>query len=354
MQINELKLVNFRNHTKFNILFDEKITLITGPNGIGKTNLLEAINFLSTGKSIKARYDKDLIHHNKNFATAAANILNKDGSYFVELQVIKKDDLSNLSTKKAKVNKVPKSVTYFSGIFNSVIFTPEDLNTITGSPSDRRRYVDSILVQTDRLYKKNLSTYTRAIRQRNKILEKIAEFGRGWDEMGYWTKEALTSGLYIQDRRKHLFEFLDEAASKMFLKLNNKNSELSIGYKENKISEERLEKHKDNEVYAKTTLVGPHRDDFLVEYNKRNIAEFGSRGELRSAMLSLKIAEIEFIEKQTGERPVLLLDDIFSELDDFHKNAVMDIIDKQQTIITSIESLKSLSKQQKVQEISLA
>ncbi|GIW69821.1 MAG: hypothetical protein KatS3mg101_0568 [Patescibacteria group bacterium] len=205
MKISELKLINFRNHKKFSAELNHDLILITGSNGTGKTNILEAINLLSTGKSFRAKYDRDMINYNASFTTANATTQNSSGEYKLEVQIIKGDNSSNMSVKKAKVNKVPKSLTLFSGIFNSVMFSPEDLNIIIGSPSERRKYIDSILIQTDRNYKRSLSSYVKAVRQRNKILERIAEEGRGQDELGYWTAKCIETGQYIQEQRSKLF-----------------------------------------------------------------------------------------------------------------------------------------------------
>jgi len=353
MKILELKLTNFRNHKKLHLDLDHEMILITGPNGVGKSNILEAINVLATGRSLRARFDKDLISYGTNFSISTGKIENSSGKYSLEIQVLKGDDDTNISSKKAKINKVAKSLTSFSGIFNSVIFSPEDLNIITGSPSERRRYIDSILVQTDKNYKRNTSAYVKAVRQRNKILEKISEEGRGWDEIGFWTKKCLEHGRYIQQKRAELFEYFNEKITGVAKMLNGHETKVEINYLKNEISEDRLRKHEQHEISARTTLVGPHRDDFRIDHKEHNLAEFGSRGEQRSLMLALKICEIGYIEDQNKERPVLLLDDIFSELDEKHRNSVYNIMDKQQTIITNTETPFYLSDGDKIHNIKL-
>ncbi len=351
MKILELRLTNFRNHKKLRLDLNHNIVLLTGPNGAGKTNILEAVYALSTGKSIKARYDRDMINYTAQFSTAGADIENSSGKYLLEMQVIKDDSFSNISSKKTKVNKVPKSLASFSGIFNSVMFSPEDMNIITGSPSERRKYMDAILVQTDKNYKRNVAAYLKAVRQRNKVLEKIAEENRGRDELGYWTKKCLEHGTYIQEQRVKLFNFFNKKLPGAVEKLNGKNTEVEIKYLMNEISEERLKKHEDNEIHAKTTLVGPHRDDFSIFHKSHNLSEFGSRGEQRSVMLALKLCEINFIEQENNERPELLLDDIFSELDENHRSSVFNILEQQQTIITSTEPPDFLSSKTNTHEI---
>lgn len=334
MKITDLKLVNYRNHLNLKLGLNENITLIVGSNGIGKTNILESIHFISTGKSPRAKYDSDLINYDRKFSTVNAKVQNSDNSFDMEIQIIK-DGEDHRSTKKSKVNKVPKTLNYFCGLFTSVLFMPEDIQLITGPPSDRRKYMDSVLTQVNTSYKKNLNNYAKAVKQRNKILEKINKEGRGWDEIDYWTEQVFKFGKILQEKRSAMFESLIEFLQKNTEKLSTENSDAKIVYKKNELTPDRLDKYRQREIAAKTTLLGPHRDDFEIFYNGHAIAEFGSRGEQRSIVLALKLSEIEFIEKEKGERPVLLLDDIFSELDERHKEAVLSIIGNQQTILTS-------------------
>jgi DNA replication and repair protein RecF len=337
MQIKELKLKNFRNHTNKSIELDSKLTLLIGPNGAGKTNILESIFVLATGKSQRARYDKDLINYDKNFATISASITNQDDDYSLELQVIKSEGDTNFSSKKAKVNKVVKSITGFAGIFNAVIFIPEDISIITGSPAERRRFLDLILSQSDKNYKRNLSAFIKAVRQRNKVLEMINEERRGYDQLPFWNEQIYTYGNAIHEKRVAFINFANENISKLIHELDSPKATAEIKYKQNKVTTERIESYRDKEIAAKSTLLGPHRDDFEIDFNGHNVAEFGSRGQQRTILISLKLLEIGFIEKTKGERPVLLLDDIFSELDEKHRQAILTLIDKQQTVISSAE-----------------
>ena len=334
MKINSLKLTNYRNHLDLKLELGKNSIQIIGENGVGKTNVLESIYFLSTGKSPRSKYDSDLINYDKNFCTVDSKVLCGDQDFNLEFQIIKSGD-DHRSSKKAKVNKVPKTINYFCGIFNSVLFLPEDIQLITGPPSDRRRYMDSVLTQVSQGYKKNLSSYTKAVKQRNKILEKINKEGRGWDEIDYWTEQVFKFGNILQDKRTVLFENLENLIQKNAKELNNNKTTANIIYKKNELTRERLEKYREKEILAKSTLLGPHRDDFEIIFNEHPVAEFGSRVEQRSVVLALKLSEIEYIEKEKGEKPVLLLDDIFSELDEKHKEAVSEIIKLQQTILTS-------------------
>lgn len=335
MKIKNLKLTNFRNHRKLNVEFDSDITLITGDNGSGKSSILEAIHLLSTGRTRMSKYDRDLVTYGENFCSIESNIETNDQEFLMELQIIPNENFENASIKKAKINKVAKSIQYFTGIFNSVLFSPQDIQLITGSPSERRRYMDDMISQTDLEYKRCLSNYTKALRQRNKLLENINKGLGGNNEIGFYTDEIIKNGEMMQKKRDEMFENIAPIILENGKVLNDKHTKLEAVYKMNEISRTRLEDIKNREIAAMTTLIGPHRDDFELLFNGHSVSNYGSRGEQRSCVLSLKIGEIEFIEKAKGDRPVLLLDDIFSELDNKHQLAVLDTIRDKQTTITS-------------------
>lgn len=342
MKINKISLKNYRNHEKKEISFENNTTVLIGNNGTGKTNILEAIYLLSTSKSKRARYDRDIIMYEQDFCTVNANVLVYGDEMDLEIQIIKRPETEHTSTKKVKVNKVPKSIQYFCGLFNSVLFTPEDINLLTGSPSERRKYVDMVLVQTDRRYKKLVSDYTKALKQRNKILEKIREENTGWDEIDFWTNQLVENGKMIQEIREDFFNDINESLKKYSKKLIMNDVLTSTRYKKSVINHDRLKELQNAEVASGTTLVGPHRDDFSIFFDGHDVAEFGSRGQQRSTLLALKFSEMDYIEKEKKERPVLLMDDIFSELDDNHQKAILETLENQQNIITTAEKLDFL------------
>jgi DNA replication and repair protein RecF len=342
MKIQTLSFTHFRNHGKKTFKFEEGINLIHGPNGVGKTNTLEAVYLLATAKSPRSKYDRDLINYDQEFCTIVSNIHTGEDKTLLELQVIKSPRFENASSKKAKINKTPKSLNYFTGTFNAVMFTPENIGLITGTPSERRKYIDMVLVQTDTKYKKSISAYKKAVRQRNKLLEQMLEKKLGEYQIDYWNKQLLELGTYIQEKRDELFEFLKGEVDEYGSLLEGNGVQLDIKYLKNEMSEKRLEKYKDKEILARTTLVGPHRDDFEMLFDGRNLANFGSRGQQRMALLALKLSERNFIKHKKEYYPVLLLDDIFSELDDTHKKLVLEVLKDQQTIITSAEPLDFL------------
>ncbi|MBI2414841.1 DNA replication and repair protein RecF [candidate division WWE3 bacterium] len=337
MKIDRLVLTNFRNHENFTVDFDGKSCLIVGDNGLGKTNILEAVHLLSTTKSLRTEFDKEMISHDKNFARIELTAFPNGDKTLLEMVITKSDRFENSSSKKVKIDKVAKSLNTFAGTINTVLFTPHDVEIFTSTPSVRRKHLDSLFFQIDRTYKKATSEYTKAIKQRNKLLEMMRDFGTGSDQIEFWTTKAVESGKIIQDKRERFFDFARENTQKHGKKLNRDDVTYEINYDKSEISAERLNKYKDAEIASCKTLVGPHRDDFSINFNGYDVARYGSRGQKRSTVLALKLCEIDFIDKAVGKRPILLLDDIFSELDQTHKDAVLNIIGMQQTIITSAE-----------------
>jgi len=335
MTINNLKLTNYRNHEKLELDFSNKINSIVGSNGTGKTNVLEAIYLLATTKSFRAKYDRNLIMYNKNFTNIKCQITNEEFDDILELSVIKSPRFENASSKKAKVNGTIKTVHNFAGTLNAVLFSPENLNIITGTPSIRRHYLNLVLTQVNEKYKKIFSDYTKVIKQRNKLLEKINETGKGQEQLNYWDDKAINLGNYIQKVRSDYFKFLGRS--------NNKEN-ISFEYKLNSITQERMESKRSAEIATKNTLCGPHRDDFIILQEEKDMSQFGSRGQQRTAIFTLKILEMEYMEQELGHRPILLLDDIFSELDKEHSNLVYGLAKRQQTIITSTNLPDNINK----------
>lgn len=339
MYLQNIILKNFRNHTNININFEKNVVVIYGNNGLGKTNILEAIHLISTTKSLRSEYDKDLIKEDENFLKINTIIKYEDDEKNLELTIEKNPNFYNKSIKRVKINNVPKSVTSFAGELQSVIFTPNDLDNLFSSPSVRRKYIDSIFYQFSKEYKKSILSYTKALKQRNKLLEIIKETSQGKDQLEFWNQLIVKEGTLIQNYREKFFNFLNDEVNSLYEKLKLKNFSLKFSYEKNEISFQRLEESKEKEFYTSTTVVGPHKDDFKIYLNSKDVSMFGSRGQQRMSLLALKFLELEFIFKQTGLRPILLLDDIFSELDDNNKNSILNLIKNQQTIITSVYNL---------------
>jgi DNA replication and repair protein RecF len=335
MIIKSLKLTNYRNHNDLHLIPDESVNLIIGDNGTGKTNILEAVHLLSTTKSFRAKYDRDLISYDKEFALIEARIESSTETEKLQLQIIKTPRSEHTSKKTAKLNNVSKSLNNFTHYLKSVLFTPEDIELITGSPSLRRKFMDLVLYQVEESYRKNLRKYLKAVRQRNKLLEKINLSGEGEDQLPYWNSQLLELGEYIQQKRSEFFAQLNNYFNNSENPHYRYSKTLEIIYEKNVLDTKRLLEYKNREIAAKRTLLGPHLDDFSLLFENREMSQFSSRGEQRTAVFLMKIAEYEYIRSKTNDLPVLLLDDIFSELDPEHKESILSFINSKQTLITS-------------------
>ena len=339
MRINSLRLTNYRNHEKLDLVFDKKTLLIQGPNGSGKTNILEAIHLLSTTKSVKAAFDIELIHHNSDFCRIDAQITATHEPKTLEMIIKRNNNYDNTSSKTVKLNGVSKALFKFAGTLTSVMFSPDDITMLTGSPSIRRKYIDSILFQIDSRYKQAYSKYQKALKGRNKLLEMIRETGKGYNLIDLWEENLCTEANIIQSKRSELFNYLSSEIIKYEKLINGNNSKINIEFVQSEVNSELLKSTRQKEIYAGKTLFGPHRDDFLVLLNGYSVGSYSSRGQQRAVLLALKFCEIDYIEEVTKDRPILLLDDIFSELDINHRNNILSIIEKQQTLVTSSEDL---------------
>ena len=329
--LKSIYLQNFRSYEKSEFKFNEDLTVIIGPNTSGKTNIIESVFLLATGKSFRAEKDTDMIGFGKDLARVKGKVRD------VNLEVIITN--GNLGGgkshfKKFLVNEVAKRKVDFVENFAAVLFSPEDLEIIVDSPSIRRKFLDNVLEQVDREYRLAFTAYSKALRQRNALLEKTRETNtRNEKQFEYWDNLVIENGNLITKKRQEFIDFVNNEAKDIF--------DFATFYDKSEISKQRLLQYKEAEIAAAVTLVGPHRDDFSVSMfnNTRktthDVKSFGSRGQQRLAILQLKILELLYIEKKLGFRPVLLLDDIFSELDEGHISLVLEMINLQQTIITT-------------------
>lgn len=341
MLIDKIKLTNFRNHKKLEIQVDGKSLLFIGPNGIGKTNILEALHLISTTKSLRARYDREIINHEEDFARVEVQIEEEEETTNLELFIQKSETYANASKKAVKIDKTAKSINAFAGTLNTVIFIPESMDLISGSPSNRRKYLDSVIYQIDKEYKKASSKYVKIVRQRNKILEMINETNSGHSLLEYWDKELLEQGNLIQDRREDFLNFVESNINKHAIELTEEKNTFSIKYIKKGISKAKIAEYRPREIAAKNTLMGPHRDEVEFYMDGFDVGKFASRGQQRTNILALKLCELDYMEEKIGKRPILLLDDIYSELDGKHKQAIDNVIPLQQTFITSAETQNS-------------
>ena len=380
MKIKTLSLAGFRNYSKKALDFDSNTSLLLGMNGVGKTNLLEAIYMLATGKSFRAKKEREMILYGQELARVSADVgalhsqepgirrvnsaknqkskgysppaaidMSAEALEIVvttgEVSIDSAQDKQRVPKKRYLINGVPKRKMDFVGKLRVVMFRPEDIELVLGSPSTRRDYLDRVLEQVDREYRRSNLSYQKGVRQRNKLLERIREGEAERQQLLFWNKLLIKNGEIISQKRAEFLEFVNN-------RLKEKKSELQLKYDKSAISESRLEQYAVQEVGAAKTLVGSHRDDFIFVTKRKGKMEkdlsiYGSRGEQRMAVFELKLAELEFMALRGGyelsrgvrnlKRPVLLLDDVFSELDKEHRREVFKLMAKQQTIITTAD-----------------
>ncbi|MCL5113898.1 MAG: DNA replication and repair protein RecF [Patescibacteria group bacterium] len=338
MYLRRLVLQNFRNHKSFEFEFNSNCALIVGPNTSGKTNLVEAVFFLSVGRSFKAEKDGELVNFDESIARIRAEVSPSQSLETEDLTklevVIQNLNGERTGNKRYSVNGVSKRRIDFAGNLPCVLFSPVDLDIIVDSPGLRRKFLDDTLEQVDREYRNALVTYSKGLRQRNALLDKIKESGIRYEkQLEYWDSLLIENGEIITKKREDFITFVNNFTKDIF--------DFVAFYDKSIISKSRLLQYKDAEVGAGVTLVGPHRDDisFHMYNNTRqtthDLKSFGSRGQQRLTILQLKLAEMAFIEKMIGERPILLLDDIFSELDQGHIKLVLEVLKGQQSIVTA-------------------
>ncbi len=343
--ISKIKLTNFRNFKERIFSFSSDITVILGPNASGKTNVLESLFLLSTGKSFRARVEEEMVKYEDDVARVIGKMSGEERLEVVltrGLIDIGKSSPEKVARKRLLVNGVSKRLVDFAGNLKTTLFGPWDMDLVTQSPSLRRKFLDSALSLVDREYRRASLSYEKGLRQRNRLLFRIREEGLSRAQLLFWDKLLIKNGDYISRAREEFINFVNQTPG-----LNSQIFKLE--YDKSAISEGRLEQYAEEEIAAATTLVGPHRDDFAFKIEERDLARFGSRGEQRMVILWLKLAELSFVESKAGERPTLLLDDIFSELDHEHREIVMKVAEKQQTIITTadphfVETFKKVEK----------
>lgn len=354
MIVKSLNFFDFRKFKKKEFTFAPSVNIIIGPNAIGKTNILESLFLLATGKSFRAEESAEMISFEKEVGRVkgiikqlnSEAIKEKEEETELEILLTRGEVMGNkVPLKKYSINGVNKAMLDFVGNLRVVLFWPQDLELVTDSPALRRRYLDFVLMQTDREYRRNLHSYEKGLRQRNKVLEAIRDAGAHSHQLIFWDQLLIKSGEYITEKREKYIHFVNNFQLPITnFQLNQKSQFLNyrLEYDKSIISRDRLDQYSREEVAAANTLVGPHRDDFKFETRNskletRNLSHFGSRGEQRLGVLWLKLGELAYMEEATGDKPVLLLDDIFSELDHERRKIIFDVIGNQQTIMTTTD-----------------
>lgn len=334
MIVESVELKDYRNYEFLDMNFNEHVNIIYGDNAQGKTNILESIYMCSTSKSHRGSKDREIVRFGEDESHIKLNVLKHGMKYRIDMHLKKN------KTKGIAVNGIPikKAVELF-GIINIVFFSPEDLNIIKEGPAGRRRFIDLELSQLDKIYLNNLSNYNRIINQRNSLLKDIYGSNQQHllETLDIWDMQLAAYGTKVLERRKEFVRQVNEIISEIHFRLTGGKERLLLTY-ESSIGEmsmeQALKKNRERDLRMKSTSVGPHRDDLCFLSGDLDIRKFGSQGQQRTAALSLKLAEIELVKRIIGDTPILLLDDVLSELDKNRQNYLLDSIHDIQTVIT--------------------
>ncbi|MEZ0118117.1 UNVERIFIED_ORG: DNA replication and repair protein RecF [Heyndrickxia coagulans] len=344
MYLQELELHNYRNYETLTVPFENKVNVILGENAQGKTNLMEAIYVLALAKSHRTSNDKELIRWDAEYAKIKGRLHKTHGSVPLELTISKKG-------KKAKYNHIEqKKLSRYIGNMNVVMFAPEDLNLVKGSPQVRRRFIDMEIGQISPVYLYDMSRFQKILQQRNHYLKQL-QMKKQTDRtmLDILTEQLIEQAAKIVMRRFEFVRMLEEWARPIHHSISRGLEQLEIQYKPSvNVSEElnwskmiksyenKFAEIREREIDRGVTMAGPHRDDLAFVVNGRDVHTFGSQGQQRTAALSVKLAEIELIYSEIREYPILLLDDVLSELDDYRQSHLLNAIQgRVQTFVTT-------------------
>ncbi len=332
MIIKSIELENFRNYESLNIYFDDNTTILFGDNAQGKTNILEAAYISGTTKSHKGSRDKEIIKFDKN-ESHIKTLVHKNGrDYQIDIHLRKN------KSKGIAINRVPiKKATDLFGLINIIFFSPEDLNIIKNGPSERRKFMDAELCQIDKIYLSDLTNYNKALNQRNALLKEIIYKPELKDTLSLWDEQLINYGKKIITRRQQFINDINIIVKDIHSKITGNKENIDVTYDPN-IEDifflDELVKNKEKDMRFCQTSVGPHRDDIKITVDGIDIRKFGSQGQQRTCALSLKLSEIKLVENTINDKPILLLDDVLSELDKNRQGYLLDNLIDTQTIIT--------------------
>ncbi len=332
MIVKQIELNNFRNYEILSLPLSEEINILYGDNAQGKTNILEAIYLCSTTKSHKGSKDREMIRLGTDEAHVRMQLKKADIPHKVDMHLKKN------KSKGVAIDGIPirKSSELF-GLMNVVFFSPEDLSMMKNGPGERRRFMDLELCQLNQWYLIYLSNYNKILMQRNNLLKQVGYNKKLMETMEVWDSQLLEYGTHIIKARANFLEELNLLVGGIHERLSGGKETLTVSYEPSvaaEFYEEKLKLSLERDVYQKATGYGPHRDDIVFFIGGENVKLFASQGQQRTAALSLKLAEIELVKRKIGENPVLLLDDVLSELDRKRQRHLLDGIEGIQTVIT--------------------
>ena len=332
MYIESLQLKNYRNYESLNINLDKETNILYGDNAQGKTNILEAIYLCGTTKSHRGSKDREIIKFQEEESHIRMVVSRKNIKYRIDMHLKKN------KAKGVAINGIPiKKARELFGIVNLVFFSPEDLNIIKSGPGERRRFMDLELCQLSAIYLTDLSNYNHIVNQRNKLLKDLAFRQDFIDTLDIWDLQMAQFGKKIIQAREAFVEKLNEIIQDIHRKLTGDRESLQLIYEPSvtaEAMEQEISRNRDRDLKLKLTTIGPHRDDFCVKVNGIDIRKYGSQGQQRTAALSLKLSEIYLVKEVMKDTPVLLLDDVLSELDSSRQNYLLNSIHDVQTVIT--------------------
>lgn len=343
MKVTKIVLNNFRNYVNLTLEFTNNINVFIGDNAQGKTNILESIYYGAMGRSHRTSTDSELIRWQQDNASISINFsrLSIENSLLFKFRTEQ--------NKEIMANNYAIKPRELVGLLNVVLFSPEDLMLIKGMPAMRRRFLDIEISQASPIYYQQLLKYNRIVSQRNNLLKKIRENKEKMDLLDAWDQQLASMAAQIVKKRQMAIKKLAMLANLMHRKITDNKESLTVIYQKHgidEVSEENLTDEysnklaivRQNDIWRGSTSIGPHRDDLILSVNGVNLKTFGSQGQQRTGVLALKLAELEFIKSETGEYPILLLDDVMSELDVSRREHLLSFIrDRVQTFITATE-----------------
>jgi len=332
MYVESIALKNFRNYKELDINFSKNINILYGDNAQGKTNILEAIYIAATTKSHRNSKDKDIIEfgHDESHIRLILNKL--DVSHRIDMHLRKNQ------SKGVAIDSIPiRRSTELFGLINIIMFSPEDLSVVKNGPGERRRFMDMEICQLSRIYYSNLLKYNKILDQRNNLLKQIYFNPSIEDTLDIWDDQLVETGISIINERKNFIEMINNIIKDIHKGITSDKEKIEIKYESNVEADSFkavITNKRQMDIKNSVTMTGPHRDDFGVYINDNDVRVYGSQGQQRTAALSLKLAEIELVKKIINDNPILLLDDVMSELDSKRRDALLEQLKDIQTIIT--------------------
>ena len=332
MYVESLALNNFRNYQNLDINFSDHINILYGDNAQGKTNILEAIYLAATTKSHRGSKDKDIISFGQEESHIRLTLNKRDVGHRIDMHLRKN------KSKGVAIDSIPiRRSTELFGLINIIMFSPEDLSVVKNGPGERRRFMDMEICQISRIYYSNLLKFNKILDQRNSLLKQIYFDKSAEDTLDIWDDQLVETGSTIITERRNFIKMINDIIKDIHKKITSDKEDIEIKYEPN-VEEENflkvLKNRRQLDMKNTITMTGPQRDDFGIYVNGNDVRVYGSQGQQRTAALSLKLAEIELVKKIINDNPILLLDDVMSELDSKRRDSLLEGIGDIQTIIT--------------------